>query len=1340
MIHLFKSAAARTFTYSLMAVVALGLLIGAVRLALPFADLFRTQIANALGETLGLEVQMGRFRLRLAGMVPRVTLEDVDLLDPDSGEPQLQLMRLHLNLDLTASIKELAPQVESLTMEGARLQVVRRTDGTIAIAGLDGAEAGDPRTMHFFLANGRFLLTDSHAVFLDELTGAAPIKLTDVQIRFDNDASRHRIGLRARLSEEPDTHLHLAADLHGEPHAPTDWSGNLYLDWQGTDLPTLLQRQLPAGIRLHSDQHRVRVWNRIAGSRIVHALGLVALEGLETQNGRENDDVTRLRAQRLDALLRWLPEDDGWRVEVSDLTVAWTPAHHSIADLGMRYRADSSGGWTITAGTEGFALADLREFLPLSPALSPLLDKLRRAEPAGDIRGLRLKLEREQGGSLRWAISGQLIGLQLAAMEPVPGLSRLDLRFLARTDGGRLDIDGEDLSLELPWLFGDRGPLLFEQLSGSLSWERSANGGLHLESDGLALDNTDFNSHTRFTLNLPSSQQGPSLDIYSEIRNLKATSIGHYLPVARLKPKLHNWLEQAFLDGDIPWASIHFQGRPADFPFRNGEGRLAAAIRTEDLDLRFHRDWPPLESVDSIVRIENTRLGIDVSGGVIQDLSVLEAQGEIPDLADAAAIRVNGITLGAFAKGIDFLRKTPIKRRLGTLADLFRADGACRVDLSMSVPLRKRGPEDRLKLAGALSWPGPATLALSKVDFELNALSGALNFDQTGITRSHLAGELWGTPLSAEIDSAHDAASGTSQTQITLSSTTSVKTLAQHLPSPLWQHLRGKSPWTLDLTVPNHRLDQPSIPLDFALTSDLRGMALGLPTPLEKHPAESQHLQLKGSLHPGVETRIHGHYANLVFNLLFSTDAKGSRRFRRGGLAFGSTEAPLPESEGLHLSGRLVEIDLPAWTRLAKDSAKGSSGTGLLRSADLRLDRLLLPAVILRDVHLELEWNTTSWEAQIESSELAGRVTVPHRPRSRPLQIALDRLDLEPLLTDWETGSTKKDSPGDPQRSHSLDISVEQLRWGANNLGRFSLSAEARDDGLAFNEIHLDTKPLMQVSGSGRWSVDEQGQSSQIDLKAEGKDLGEFLRHFGYESLLHEAPASAALHLGWPGGPGDFSLATLMGSAQAEIGAGSLLDVDPGIGRMLGILNLDALKRRLSLDFSDLFERGYAFERMVGKLDISAGQADIAEMYIEGPSAEIHIEGKTDLIKQEFAQIVTVTPDLGSSVALASAVAGGPLVGAAVLIADKVSGGAVDKIGRYQYDVTGPWSSPQIKRRSLARHDADAQVFLPDQSRVGAQRESKERPPKSSVEHRVDEISATHRKSEPKPNLFLDQP
>jgi uncharacterized protein YhdP len=413
-----------------------------------------------------------------------------------------------------------------------------------------------------------------------------------------------------------------------------------------------------------------------------------------------------------------------------------------------------------------------------------------------------------------------------------------------------------------------------------------------------------------------------------------------------------------------------------------------------------------------------------------------------------------------------------------------------------------------------------------------------------------------------------------------------------------------------------------------------------------------------------------------------------------------------------------------------------------LRSADLRVEKLLFSEAALHEVNLDLTRKTAGWSARFDATEVAGRLFLPHRPRSRPLRIDLDRLDLEPLFAEPSAGDAGSAVPArahpDPRRSHTLDLSADRLHWGENQIGRLTLAADASDDGLRFREIGLDGGSLLQVSGSGRWTVGAGGPTTLIDLKADTEDLGNLLRQLGYESLLDQAPAEVELRLRWPGSPGAFSVQELGGRAVAEIKEGSLLDVDPGVGRMLGVFNLGALNRRLSLDFRDLFGPGYAFERISGKMALHRGQAEIEEMTIEGPSAEVRIEGKTDLVKQEFEQVVTVTPHLGTGVALASAVAGGPLVGAAVLIADKVSGGAVDKIGQYQYDVTGPWTNPSIERRPFLETRAEESVFPAEHGRAGARRASEEKPPGSGGEEPAGAAVPKRIRQDVGPNLFLD--
>jgi hypothetical protein len=79
------------------------------------------------------------------------------------------------------------------------------------------------------------------------------------------------------------------------------------------------------------------------------------------------------------------------------------------------------------------------------------------------------------------------------------------------------------------------------------------------------------------------------------------------------------------------------------------------------------------------------------------------------------------------------------------------------------------------------------------------------------------------------------------------------------------------------------------------------------------------------------------------------------------------------------------------------------------------------------------------------------------------------------------------------------------------------------------------------------------------------------------------------------------------------------------------------------MDFTDLYEQGFAFEEMRGRIQIAEGKATLDNFTVDGPASKVIVSGSSDLVNQRFDQSVVVEPRIGSSVALASAVAGGPV-------------------------------------------------------------------------------------------------
>ena len=1220
-----RPLASRLWRFLLILSLVVGLPLAAVSLAMPFAeDWLREPLATAMRERLGLETRLSRFHLGLVGLVPRVTLEDVDLLAPGDPIPQLHLRRLHLDLDPLASLGTLSPQVTNITLEGPRLRLEWRGDGQIVIAGLGeggGWQAGNHGALAAFLEQGRLRLTDGEIEWLDRGSNASPLILSEIRLDLDNLGSAHRLDLQARLAADPSARLRVTADLQGDAGQLDDWSGVLDFTLDAGDPGPPTAGLLPHGLQVAEELLALEGHYRVQGSRLATGQARLRLEGLSLQ--------------------------------------------------------------------------------------------------------------------------GQVPGQGAVAFQA----ARLDLDLTTDLAGGRLQIAGEGLYLNLPGVFGDRPPLRVDRLAGPVTWVPAAVGGLRLASDGLEALNPDLGLKLRFTLQDlgASASGGPVLDLQADIRNANAGVIRDYLPDAKLKPRARAWLERAFPAGRVPRGQVLFRGRPADFPFRQDQGYCHVLLWVEEMALDFHPDWPPLEGLEGLVHFHNQAMSIATTGGEILGFPLIEAQAEILDLADAQRVTVRGTARGDFNQALAFPEATPLRASLGGLSDLFTAAGPVAIDLKMDIPLGHDHPEERVGLTGALSWPGPASLTLAGADLVLADLRGVLGFNQDGVTASRLEAQSLGAPLSATLDRIRAGKSQTKLTELKLTGATTAKTLAERLPHPLWRQLEGEIPWDLNIRIPDPRSPAGirALQADFSLSSNLQGLAVKLPEPVGKARAETRPLSLNWQSQAGQDTQVRGRYGDLALNLLFARHGKGGPGLKRGAFALGEEQVDLPGDDGLRLTGQLPELDLNAWrdwTAGLGGADGGAGGMGGLRwtVTDLGIDRLQVGPARLQEVRLDLEQGAQAWDIRVKARELAGHLSIPHKARAQSLRVELERLDLKPLLDEGKPGTTarpatQKEPPrwADPRQAPALDLAVDRLHWADNDLGRLTLLAAATPRGLAIEELRLTGSPRIQLTGTGAWAQEDAEPRTRLDLDASSADLGELLRHLDYASYLEQAPAGVLARLSWPGGPADLNLAALEGEVEVDIGKGSLLEVDPGVGRVLGVLNLGALGRRLTLDFTDLFDRGFVFEGITGKLGIHGGWVELLDpLVIEGSSAEVRITGRANLIKETLDQVATVTPSLGGGVALASAFVAGPLVGAAVLLADKASGGALDVIGRHSYDIRGPWANPDIEPRARLEPPSGGEA---PRGAVGAP-DAPPNPPAS------DGSPPKATRPEPEENAFLHQP
>jgi len=226
--------------------------------------------------------------------------------------------------------------------------------------------------------------------------------------------------------------------------------------------------------------------------------------------------------------------------------------------------------------------------------------------------------------------------------------------------------------------------------------------------------------------------------------------------------------------------------------------------------------------------------------------------------------------------------------------------------------------------------------------------------------------------------------------------------------------------------------------------------------------------------------------------------------------------------------------------------------------------------------------------------------------------------------------------------------------------------------------LHI-TNPDGDLLGDGVWHGTPGNTQTQINLLLEISDAGKILARSGYPNTVKNGSGKLTANLSWPGRPDEFSYATLNGSLKLDAGKGQFLKMDPGAGKLLSILSMQALPKHITtLDFTDVFSKGFQFDNIIGDAVIKNGVMDTQEFHIYGSAAKVALKGSVDLNHETQNLNVKVFPAIGDSVSLLAVFAINPAAGIAGLIADKLLGNPLDKLVSFEYNVTGTWSDPKV--------------------------------------------------------------
>jgi uncharacterized protein (TIGR02099 family) len=1295
--------------------VVVALAVTAARVVLPHTDADNIWVAGVLGERLGYPMRVGSAGLNLFGLRPRLRVRDILLSDPERGGDVLALDALEIEIDPIASLRAGVPQITAMTLVGSRLAARVDREGRLRVDGLELLRDGAPRALEFLITRARVDLVLGEILIRDERPDVSwdGLRLTDLRLQLVNDGERHSLSATAALhsldppfarvagnglsgrGDSVENRLRLRADLSGPPADPLAWHGRVYAGIDAGDLDRILGANGLDSVSVRTERAAIESWSRLRAGLLEQTLVRVDLDNLRLgPRGAVAGSAEPLRVERLSALLRARPHGDGWQLQVGEVAgrLSNRGVGGELPKLEVDLHLDSERRpRRLRVASDSLDIAAAFALLAESPwSLPESLSRVAEAKPRGRLRDLAVRADWDPDQPMRWVAAADGVDLGWNRVASLPGVDGLAARLRVDERGGEAQIGSAGLALNITPLFGE--PFRLDRLAARLQWRTDETGTLRVTGRNLTLENADLAGRARFALALPADGAGAELDLRASFHDGDGSRMSTYLPVGIMHPDLVRWLKRAVVSGRIPQADLIFRGPLAAYPFRGHEGRFELLLELEDGVLDYLAGWPAIREAAGRLHFLDQTLAVELDRGRILDSRLIHAHGEIDDLWGVQRMAIVGEAEGPFSDGLRVLAETPLSKNLGQLAGILEVTGDSRLGLEIDLPFTKSRP---LEVSGRLSWPKPAALTVRSTAVQLSQLGGELTFTRKSVTARTVEAELWGRPLSLSIETINPGDPAASSTAIKARARTPVAELGRRFPSPAWDVLAGTLDWELDLSIRNRDVGAAEIPLGYRMSSTLDGLSIDLPAPLGKTAAETRALDLAGDLVAGRSLRVAGRLGMMAADLrLDSVD--GNTHPLRARVRLGAESTPPPTGDGVFIDGRLAELDLPAWLGrfgtlkmdLQRIDSRGEPGPEpWLSGAELVIDRLSLGGPRLTEVDLSLASIPSGsrqggWGIDISANELVGRLEIP-ATLGQPVDLALDRLDAAALRDPADDGVS-----GPSVASHarsfpdlpSLDLAIAGLTWGDTRLG--ALELELRSDllGTRLKNIRLFGDGVVSAEGEAAWMRTDGSGRSEVSMRVNAADVGVLLTATDSRNRIQSAPMEAKLMLDWPGGFGDFKLARALGFVDVTLGAGRLLNVEPGVGRLLGFLNLSALERRLSMDFRDLYEEGFAFEEMRGRIQVGDGKATLDNFTIEGPASKVIVEGRSDLVNQRFDQTVIVEPRLGSGIALASAVAGGPVVGAAVYLVDRLAGNAIDALGRYKYRVTGPWTDPDVQR------------------------------------------------------------
>ena len=857
------------------------------------------------------------------------------------------------------------------------------------------------------------------------------------------------------------------------------------------------------------------------------------------------------------------------------------------------------------------------------------------------------------GGSLSamdLALQTRFEGIGFYASEKNPGVQGLTGALKFENDQFLVQIDSKDVSFNLPKIFPQ--PLYFAQFQSSIAGRKTESEWV-VDVGDTRFSNTDLVGRASARLGVSHEAKSKTVDLRVEVESIDATRLPFYLPSTLLKTKA--WVENRVLSGRAKNLVMTASGDLSTSFFTRGwQFELSADITGGSVEVG--GGWPRVDEIYGVFKYADKTVSFAPSRATIFGVDVSQSTLSIEKTGTPeSTLNVGGITTATVAELIRYVKKSPLdKITKGTVGNMV-AEGVGTLNLVLSIPLFDR---QKAKVSGSVHIKGPSIRVSEKAP-QFNDFEAVIDFDkaQVAIRSGHARiFDAQTTFSSRRVDRGFGA--------VEFKSDVSVNEFMDYLQLPIDpRYLSGRisSSGVLGFVADGLHID---------LNADLKGLASGLPEPLStfgggKQRLRMQYIASRSGARDITLSNQSGELAKFVF--LNGKLVRGSLNTSRSG-----------GDNVLLVGGNISHVDIDGWRTLLskKNKERPIIDVPLIVEVDAQIDRLDAFGNTFDKVSIDGQFFKRDGSFTINSQAISGKVLFSgYGSKEAKVSANLKRLIMrrptsEQAVTDGVANIYRVPI--------AVNAVIDDFHLDGVKRGAITLRARPNRGLWEISELSNITD-MGTLTMRGQWEL---GTKSSVayDVEFNIRDVGQYLSSLEGREDMVGGVGRLRGSVNWEGSPISIDLATLDGKLNLEVKGGRFSKIRSGTGHLISLLSLQALPRRITLDFRDVFSSGFSFDHMESEVLIINGIARTGKLLMEGTSASVVISGSVDMVRKNQDLEVFVTPKLGSAASVVGAVIVDPATGLAAFLAQKLFGDPLDKMATRYYRVLGDWSEPKVTR------------------------------------------------------------